>query len=74
MHEVHRLGLVNLRRHGQRQRLFPHQPMAWLDTQVQFQLAIDPVDALLVPLKLLHIAQIQETQAEALVALVVGQE
>ena len=36
----------------------PHQPMAWLDPQVQFQFAIDPVDALVVPFKPLHIAQI----------------
>ena len=47
--------------------------MAWLDPQVQFQLAIDPVDALVVPFKPLHVAQIQEAQAEAPVALVVGQ-
>ena len=73
MHEVHRPGVVDLCRHGQRQRLFPHQPMAWLDPQVQFQFAIDPVDALVVPFKPLHVAQIQEAQAEAPVALLVGQ-
>lgn len=73
MHEVHRPGVVDLCRHGQRQRLFPHQPMAWLDPQVQFQFAIDPVDALVVPFKPLHVAQIQEAQAEAPVALVIGQ-
>src|SRR5471030_420540 len=52
---------------------FPHQPMARLDPQVQFQLAIDPVDALVIPFETLHVAQIQEAQAEAPVALVVSQ-
>ena len=28
MHEDHRSGVVDLCRHGQRQRLFPHQPIA----------------------------------------------
>ena len=39
MHKV----VVDLRMRGQRQRLFPHQPMAWLDPQAQPQLAIDPI-------------------------------
>ena len=47
--------------------------MSRLDAQVQFQLAIDPVDALVIPLKAFYVAQIQEAQAEAPVALVVGQ-
>src|SRR5476651_516233 len=47
--------------------------MARLDPQVQFQLAIDPVDALVIPFETLHVAQIQEAQAEAPVALVVSQ-
>ena len=47
--------------------------MSQLDPQVQLQLAIDPVDALVIPFKTLHVAQIQEAQAEAPVALVVGQ-
>jgi len=50
MHEVHRPGVVNLCRHGQRQRFFAYQAMSRLDPQVQFQLAIVPVDALVVPL------------------------
>ena len=47
--------------------------MSWLDPQVQFQLAIDPVDALVIPFKTLHVAQRQEARAEAPVALLVGQ-
>ena len=47
--------------------------MSRLDPQVQFQFAIDPVDTLVIPFKTLHVAQIQEAQAEAPVALVVGQ-
>ena len=74
MHEVHLPALVDLYSHGQRQRLFAHQPMAWLDPQIQFQFEIDPVDdALAVPFKALHVAQRQEAQAEAPVALLAGQ-
>lgn len=46
VHEVHRPGLVDLRGHGQRQRFSPHQTMPQLDPQVQFQFAVNPVDAL----------------------------
>lgn len=40
------------------------QPLAWLDPQVQFQRAIDAIDALVVPRMAFDVAQIQETQAE----------
>jgi hypothetical protein len=42
----------------------PLQPLAGLDPQVQFQRAIDAVDAFVVPGMALHVAQVQETQAE----------
>ena len=41
--------------------------------RLQFQLAINPVGALVAPFKTLHVAQIQEAQAEAPVSLLVGQ-
>jgi len=47
------------------QRFFPHQAMPRLDAQVQFQFAVDPVDALVVPVERLHVAQVQEAQSEA---------
>ena len=47
--------------------------MSRLDPQVQFQLASNPVDTLVAPFKTLHVAQTQEAQAEAPVALLVGQ-
>jgi hypothetical protein len=65
VHEVRRPGVIDLCRHGQRQRFFAHQAMSRLDPQVQFQFAIDPVDTLVIPFKPLHVAQIQEAQAEA---------
>lgn len=58
VHEVHRPGLVDLRGYGQRQRLFPHQTMPWLDPQVQFQFAVNPVNAFVVPVERLHVAQV----------------
>src|SRR5438093_13708123 len=50
---------------------FSHQALARLDPQIQFELAVNPVDAFVVPLEALHVAQIEETQTEAPVALVV---
>ena len=73
VHEVHRLTLVNGHRHCQGQRLFAHQAMARLDPQVQFELAINSVDALVVPFKAFHVTQEQEAQTESPVALVVRQ-
>lgn len=47
-----------------------HQPLAWLDAQAQYQLAGYPVGPLIVPAELLDVAQIQEAQPDALVAVV----
>lgn len=52
-------------------RLFAHQALLWLDAQVQFQLPTDAIDVLVIPCEASDIAQIQETQAEAPVALIV---
>jgi hypothetical protein len=73
VHEVHRPALVNGHRHCQRQRLFAHQAMARLDPQVQLELAINLVDALLVPFEAFHVTQVQEAQTESPVAQVVRQ-
>lgn len=48
-HEVHRPGYVRGLRHRQRIRFVPLQPLAGFDPQVQFQRAIDAVDAFVVP-------------------------
>jgi len=47
--------------------------MARLNAQVQLKLAINPVDFFMVPLETLDVAQVQEAQPEAPVALVVRQ-
>jgi hypothetical protein len=73
VHEVHRPALVDRGRHRQRQRLFARQAMARLNPQVQLKLTVNPVDALVVPFEALDVAQVQEAQAEAPVALVVRQ-
>ena len=51
-------------RHGQGFRLIALQPLAGFDPQVQFQLAVDAIDAFVVPRMALHVAQMQETQPE----------
>src|SRR5471032_1317546 len=73
VHEVHLPDLIHRRGNSQRQWPFAHEALTRLDAQVQFECPVDPVDALVVPLKALHIAQIQEAQAEAPVALIGGQ-
>ena len=65
-HEVHRPDLVRRLRYGQLVGLLPLQTLARLDPQVQLQIAVDPVDALVVPAMSLDIAQVQKAQAEAL--------
>jgi hypothetical protein len=45
--------------------------MAWLDSQVQFKLTIDPVDPFVVPFEALHVAQVQETQLEIAAAVII---
>jgi hypothetical protein len=47
--------------------------MARLDPQVQLELAINLVDALLVPFEAFHVTQVQEAQTESPVAQVVRQ-
>lgn len=47
--------------------------MARLNAQVQLELAVDPVDPLVVPFEALDVAQVQEAQPEAPVTLVVRQ-
>ena len=64
-HEVHGPGHVRRVRHRQGIGLLALQPLAWLDPQVQFQRAIDAIDALVVPRMTFDIAQMQEAQAEA---------
>src|SRR5574340_1429381 len=73
MHEVHRPDLVDRARHCQRLRLLAHDALPRLDPEVQFQLPVNAIDALVVPAEPLHIAQVQEAQTEAPVLLVVGQ-
>jgi hypothetical protein len=51
--------------HRQLVRLRPFQPLSGPDTQVQLQLTVNPVHALVVPSKALHVAQIQKAQAKA---------
>ena len=52
-------------RHRQFIRLGAFQPLARPDPQVQLQLTINPVYALVVPSKALHVAQIQKAKANA---------
>ncbi|MNT52557.1 hypothetical protein D3C72_1895890 [compost metagenome] len=73
MHEVHRPYLVQVGRHGQWLGRLPNQPFARLDPQVQFEFAIDPVHTFMVPAEASNIAQIQEAQTKAPIAVVVGQ-
>jgi len=47
--------------------------MAWFNPQVQLKLAINPVDAFMVPFETFYVTQIQEAQSKTPVALVVRQ-
>lgn len=58
VHEVHRLGLIDMRLYHQRLRHPAHQLFAWLDRRVEFEFAVDLIHALLVLAKALHIAQV----------------
>src|SRR5690606_3105162 len=71
MHEVHRPTVIDRLRHSQRLGLLTHDAFARLDSQVQLQLAINPVHPLVIPAVAFHVAQVQEAQAETPVALVV---
>jgi len=48
-YEIHRPALIDQSKHCQRQRFLACQAMTWLDPQLQFELAVDRVDALVVP-------------------------
>ena len=71
--EVHRPDLINGLWHRQRLRLLSHQTLPGLDAQVQFQLTVDAVHPLVIPAKVLHIAQVEIAQTKAPVAVVVCQ-
>lgn len=73
MHEVHRPALIDRLGHRQCFGLLAHDPLSWLDAQIELELAIDPIHPLVIPAVALHVSQIQTAQAKAPVALVVGQ-
>lgn len=73
MHEIHRPGLIDRRGYRKWQWLLTYKTLARFDAQVQLQLAIDTVDALVVPFEAFHVAQVKKAQAEAPVALIVRQ-
>ena len=73
MHEIHRPDFIDGMRHAQSLGLITYQPLARLDTQIEFQLPIDPVDALVIPFEALDVAKVQVAQTEAPIAVVVGQ-
>lgn len=64
VHEVHGPDLIDRLRNDQWLRLLPHQTLARLDAQIEFQLAVDAVHPFVVPAKTLHVAQVQVAQAE----------
>jgi hypothetical protein len=64
-HEIHGPNQVRSFRHSQRIGLVSLQTLAWLDPEVQFQLAVDAVHALVVPAMSPDIAQVKKAQAEA---------
>src|SRR5690606_21394184 len=63
--EIHGPDQVGSFWHGQRIGLVPLQALAWLDPEVQLQLAVDAVYALVVPAMSPDIAQVKKAQAEA---------
>ena len=72
-HEVHRPDHVRGVRNRQFLWRLPLQSSPWLDPQVQLQLAVDPMDPLVVPDMPPHIPKVQETQAETLGLVNIGQ-
>ena len=60
-------------RHGEWFGLLPLDPLLGFDAQIQFQLPVDAIDALVVPAEVLDVAQVQEAEAKAPVAVVVGE-
>ena len=66
-------GLVNAIRHRQRLRLGSSLALVRAGTQVEFQLLVDAVNALMVPLKTLHVAQMPVAKPEPPVPVFVRQ-
>ncbi len=73
MHKVHRPTFIDALRYCQRLWLLPNDAFSRLDAQVKLQFSVYPVNPFMVPAKASHIAQMQKTQPEAPVLLVVGQ-
>ena len=73
MHEVRGPHLIDALWHCECLRLVAHQALSRPDPQVEFQLFVDAVQALVIPVKASDVAQIQVTQSKAPVAVVVGQ-
>jgi hypothetical protein len=73
MHEVHRSALVDRSRHSQWDRLLAYQAVARLDSQIQLELTVNPVNPFMVPFEVFDVAQVQKAQPKASVVLVVRQ-
>src|SRR5690606_16864164 len=73
MHKVHRPALVHGLRLCQGNRLLPDEAIFRLDTQVQLQFTVYPVNPLVIPAVTLDVAQEQEAQPESPVTLIRGQ-
>jgi len=73
VHEVHRPRLIDPLRLCKRLRLFPDNAFLGLDAHVEFQFAVYSVHTLVVPSVSPDIAQMQKTQGETPVPLVVRQ-
>jgi len=56
VHEIHRPCLVDRLRRRQRLRHFPDDALARFDAQIQLQIALDPIHALVLPSEALHVA------------------
>jgi hypothetical protein len=72
-HEIHRSGLIGSGRHDQRLRFIQFQPCLGLEPREQRQFTGGPADAFVLPTIALHVAQIEEAQAKALISLLGGQ-
>lgn len=55
-----------------RLRRLPYKRQARLDAQVQLRFSVNAGHALMVPAEGFHVAQVQETQPEAAVAMILG--
>ena len=73
MHKVHRPGLVQQFWNRQGVRFVPYEACFGFDAQIELQFPINAVDPLVIPTETFHIAQKQKTEANAPIALIVGQ-